>query len=53
MRKEDRKTPPAANVPPIKVVRRIPIRSVKIPAIGERKKVAPIHNDVTRAVKKE
>lgn len=43
--------PPVANNPPIKVVNLIPILSVRIPAIGERKKVVPIVREPTRAGK--
>ena len=42
--------PPDDNRPPIKVVRRNPILSVKHPATGERRNVVPIVSEPTRAV---
>lgn len=49
---DDANIPPAAIAPPRKVVRRIPIRSVNIPATGDRKNVVPIANEPTSAAKK-
>lgn len=48
---EDKNKPENANVPPTKVVIRIPILSVRIPATGDSKNVVPIVNDPTSAAK--
>lgn len=45
----DRNRPHAANRPPMKVVFRSPILSVKIPDTGESRKVVPIVSDPTNA----
>lgn len=49
MTNEETNIPTAAISPPIKVVSRIPILSVKMPATGERKKVVPIVREPTKA----
>ena len=46
---DERNIPPAANIPPMNVVNRNPILSVKIPEMGERRNVVPIVNDPTKA----
>lgn len=53
MRKDDRNMPPDAKNPPKKVVTRMPSLSVKIPAIGDSKKVIPIVREPTRARNKK
>lgn len=42
--------PLTVRIPPINVVRRRPILSVRIPETGDRKNVVPIVNEPTRAV---
>lgn len=46
---EDRNMPPAANRPPINVVYRRPILSVRIPETGDNRNVVPIVSDPTSA----
>lgn len=50
---DERNIPPAANIPPMNVVNRSPILSVKIPEMGERRNVVPIVNDPTKAEEKK
>jgi len=49
--REERIMPIMARAPPTRVVCLWPMRSVRIPATGEKAKVAPIVNEPTRAVK--
>lgn len=49
----DRNRPQAANKPPMKVVFRRPILSVKIPDTGDNRKVVPIVSEPTRAEYKQ
>lgn len=51
VKNEEAKIPPAARRPPINVVCLIPILSVRIPAIGDKKNVVPMVRDPTRAEK--
>lgn len=50
MKNEESSRPPEDNKPPIRVVRRKPILSVKQPATGERRNVVPIVKEPTSAV---
>lgn len=52
MKKEDKNMPPEHNIPPIMVVCLNPILSTKTPETIERKNVAPMVRDPTRAERK-
>lgn len=49
VKNDERSRPVADSKPPINVVNRIPILSVKTPATGENKKVVPMVNEPTKA----
>lgn len=47
--RDDNIRPLTVNIPPMNVVKRRPILSVKMPDTGDRKNVVPIVNEPTRA----